>query len=291
MPKANLMIIDFHTHIFPSEICQNRKHFFPSEPAFELLYQSAKSRLIGATDLLDAMDENEVNKSVIFGFPWKNPDTFKMHNDHIMEMVQKYPRRFAGLGCFDPSADQAVAETERCLDGGLVGIGELAFYQAGIDELALKQLTPILKMCADRDLPVLIHTNEPVGHAYHGKTPITLVQIYRLIKRFPETKIVLAHWGGGLFFYSLMKRDVKETLTNVFFDTAASPFLYDPEIYKLAVRLLGDDKILFGSDYPLLPPVRYFGEMHEAGLAKSQIDKICGGNATQLLKSTESSDE
>ena len=286
-----MMIIDFHTHIFPFAICQNRKHFFQSEPAFELLYQSAKSRLIGAIELLDAMDENEVNKSVIFGFPWKNPETFRMHNDYIMEMVQKYPRRFTGLGCFDPSADQDVAETERCLEGGLAGIGELAFYQAGIDELALKQIGPIMKICADRALPILIHTNEPVGHAYHGKTPITLAQIYRLIKRFPETKIVLAHWGGGLFFYSLMKRDVKESLVNVFFDTAASPFLYDPEIYQLAVRLLGDHKILFGSDYPLLSPARYFAEIRETGLTKSQIDKICGGNARQLFNSAKSSDE
>ena len=56
------MIIDFHTHIFPSTICQNRKNYFPSEPAFELLYQSSKSRLIGAIELLDAMDENEVER-------------------------------------------------------------------------------------------------------------------------------------------------------------------------------------------------------------------------------------
>ena len=280
------MIIDFHTHIFPPAIYQNRKAFFPSEPAFELLYQSSKARLIGAVELLEAMDENEVDKSVIFGFPWKNPETFKMHNDYIMEMTQKYPRRFAGLGCFDPSAGNAVAEIERCLDGGMAGIGELAFYQAGIDESALKQLTPIMKMCADRDLPVLIHTNEPVGHAYHGKTPVTLAQIYRLVKQFSETKIVLAHWGGGLFFYSLMKREVKETLTNVFFDTAASPFLYDPEIYQLAVRFIGVDNILFGSDYPLLPPARYFGEIRETGLTASQINKICGGNAKRLLKLT-----
>ncbi len=278
------MIIDFHTHIFPPDICQNREAFFRFEPAFELLYESSKSRLIGAIELLDVMDENEVDKSVILGFPWKNSEICKMHNDHIMEMVQKYPHRFIGLGCFDLSTNHAVAETERCLDGGLAGIGELAFYQAGIDESALDQLAPIMKICADCDLPVMIHTNEPVGHAYHGKTPITLAQIYRLIRRFSETKIVLAHWGGGLFFYSLMKRDVKEALTNVFFDTAASPFLYDSEIYRFAVKLLGVDKILFGSDYPLLPPSRYFGEMSEAGLTKPQIDKICGGNAKTLLK-------
>jgi uncharacterized protein len=278
------MIIDFHTHIFPVAICQNRERFFPAEPAFELLYKSSKSRLISAIELLDAMDKNGVDKSIIFGFPWKKPETFKFHNDYIMEMVQKYPRRFTGLGCFDPSVGQAVAEAERCLTGGLAGIGELAFYQAGIDENALAQLAPIMMMCADCDLPVLIHTNEPVGHAYHGKTPITLAQIYGLIKRFPGTKIVLAHWGGGLFFYSLMKKDVKETMTNVFFDTAASPYLYDPEVYQIAVRLIGVDKILFGSDYPLLPPARYFGEIRKSGLTKPQIDKICGQNAKKLFK-------
>ena len=141
-----------------------------------------------------------------------------------------------------------------------------------------------MKMCADRDLPVLIHTNEPVGHAYHGKTPITLAQIYRLIKRFPETKIVLAHWGGGLFFYSLMKKDVKETLKNVFFDTAASPFLYDPDIYQIAVRLIGVDKILFGSDYPLLKPTRYFQEIGDSGLSKEDQAGILGENAAMLVQ-------
>ena len=279
------MIIDIHTHIFPSEICQNRERFFPSEPAFKLLYQSSKSRLADSTELLNAMDDNRVNKSLIFGFPWKNPEIFKMHNDHIMELVAKYPQRFNGLGCFDPSARQAPAEAERCLAGGLAGIGELAFYQSGIDESALDQLAPIMEMCAQKDLPVMIHANEPVGHEYHGKTPMTLAQIYRLIKRFPETKIVLAHWGGGLFFYCLMKRDVKDTLANVLFDTAASPYLYDPEIYQIAVRLIGVDKILLGSDYPLLPPTRYVAEMSDAGLTKFQIDKICGGNAKALLRS------
>jgi uncharacterized protein len=278
------MIIDFHAHIFPTEICQNREKYFPSEPSFKLLYQSPKSKLIGAIELLNSMDENKVDKSVIFGFPWKNSKTFKMHNDYIMEIVQKYPDRFIGLGCFDPTVGQAVAEAARCLDGGLAGIGELAFYQNGIDGSALEQLAPIMAMCADYDLPVLIHTNEPVGHAYPGKTPITLAQIYRLINRFSETLIVLAHWGGGLLFYSLMKKDVKETLTNVFFDTAASPFLYDPEIYRFAVRYLGVDKILFGSDYPLLPPTRYFGEMKKTGLTAPQINKICGENAKTLLR-------
>jgi uncharacterized protein len=278
------MTIDFHTHLFPEEIGSRREDYFASEPAFKLLYQSARSKLVGVAELVAAMDESEVSHSVVFGFPWKNPDTFKKHNDFIMNVVSKYPDRFIGMGCFDLAAGIAVAEAERCLGGGLSGIGELAFYQSDIQASALDQLEPIMKICAAADLPVLIHTNEPIGHPYPGKTPNTLVQIYQLIKRFSANKIVLAHWGGGIFFYSLLKKEVKEILTNVFFDTAASPYLYDPRIYPVAVDLIGADKILFGSDYPLLSPKRYFDEMKEAGLTEVQIKKICGENARKLLK-------
>ena len=277
------MIIDCHTHIFPPDIRQSRDKYFQAEPAFKLLYQSPKSKLIGAAALLNAMDEHGVDKSVIFGFPWSNPDTYRFHNDYVMEAVQKHPHRFIGLGCFDPADDQALTEAERCLAGGLSGIGELAFYRSGIDESALAQLDPVMKICCNRGLPILIHTNEPVGHHYHGKTPITLSQIYQLIKRFPDNKIILAHWGGGLFFYCLMKKQVKESLQNVYFDTAASPYLYDAAVYRIAVELIGAGKVLFGTDFPLLPPTRYFSEMNQAGISAAEIDQIGGLNAKALF--------
>ena len=141
-----------------------------------------------------------------------------------------------------------------------------------------------MQLCQNRQLPVLIHTNEPIGHHYPGKTPLSLAQIYRLIKEFPKNKIVLAHWGGGVFFYSLLKKEVRGYLKNVYVDTAASPYLYDPLIYELAIKLIGVDKILFGSDYPLLPPSRYFDELQETGLTPSQVAHICGENARLLLK-------
>ena len=130
----------------------------------------------------------------------------------------------------------------------------------------------------------MIHTNEPVGHVYPGKTPNTLIQIYRLVTKFPENKIVLAHWGGGIFLYNILKKEVKESLKNVYFDTAASPFLYDPKVYRYAIDLAGKNKILFGSDFPLIRPTRYFKEMKKAGLTKVEMEKICGKNAATLLK-------
>ena len=277
------MIIDSHTHLFPDAVCSGRQCFFDSEPAFDMLYRSPKSRLVGAAELLAAMDENGVDRSVVFGFPWQNPERFRMHNDCIMEAVQRYPGRLIGFGCFDPLARESAREAERCLDGGLSGIGELAFYRSEIDAEALDRLAPVMELCRDRDRPVLIHANEPIGHAYPGKAPATLAQIYRLVKRFPGVTIVLAHWGGGLFFYNLLKKEVKEALANLYVDTAASPSLYDPAVYRVAIDAIGPGKILFGSDYPLLPPRRYFEEMEEGGLSPRDRAAICGLNAARML--------
>jgi predicted TIM-barrel fold metal-dependent hydrolase len=277
------MIIDFHAHIFPEAIRNNREKYFPSEPAFKLLYDSPGSKLVGAKEIVAAMDEQGVDRSVVFGFPWKASATFKMQNDYVMEVVTRYPDRLVGLCCFDPFNKEAVPEARRCLESGLSGIGEIAFYQSGIDDTALDMLTPLMEICLDKDLVFLIHTNEPVGHRYPGKTPNTLKQLYTLVTRFSENKIVLAHWGGGIFFFNLLKKEVKERLKNVYFDTAASPFLYDPEIYRYAAEIAGVDKILFGSDFPLLKPERYFKEFENAGLTRAQIDAISGLNAAKLL--------
>jgi len=279
----NDMIIDFHTHLFPRSVRTRRQAYFPGEPAFRLLYESPKARLVGAAEIVSAMDENGVDRSVVFGFPWSDPDTCRENNDTVMEAVSRYPARLIGLGCLDPFSGNAAQEAERCLEGGLAGIGELAFYRSGIDAACLDCLEPIMALCRDRKVPLMIHTNEPVGHLYPGKTPNTLRQIDDLVQRFQNNTLVLAHWGGGLFFYSLLKRGFKERLVNVYFDTAASPFLYDPGIYPLALKLAGPDKVLFGSDYPLIAPARYFNEMKNAGLTARQQADICGNNAARLL--------
>jgi len=54
-------------------------------------------------------------------------------------------------------------------------------------------------------------------------------------------------------------------------------------IYAIAAEILGPHKILFGSDFPLLKPGRYFREMREAGVPPEAMKKICGENAASLL--------
>ncbi|MCU0598752.1 MAG: amidohydrolase [Desulfobacterales bacterium] len=281
------MIIDSHTHIFPKSISENRSHYFGGEPAFRLLYESPKSKTADAETLIESMDLNGVDVSVVFGFPWKNPDTCRKHNDYILKTVAEYPKRIIGLCCADMYEKGAYDEIKRCLDAGLSGVGEIAFYQSGIGPDALELLHPVMALCRSRDMPLMIHTNEPIGHFYPGKTPVSLGQIYSVAQTFPENKIILAHWGGGIFFYSLMKKEVRQTLQNVFFDTAASPFLYDSKIYRIAVETAGVEKVLLGTDFPLIKPDRYYKEMEVAGLTENEKIRICGGNAAALFKLSE----
>ena len=281
------MIIDFHTHIFPGDIRNHREKYFPDEPDFKLLYSSPKSRAVGAAALIDAMDQQAVDKSVVFGFPWKNFATLQRHNNYILRAVAAYPDRLIGFCCLDPTHEKALSEAERCLKGGFSGVGELAFYQSELTPELLNRIDPLMTFCREKGLPVLMHTNEPVGHAYPGKSPMTLSALYRLIMRFPENRLVLAHWGGGLFFYNLLKKEVKKVFKNVYFDTAASPFLYDASVYPIACRIIGREKILFGSDFPLLHPNRYFAEWEASGLSEDDIRHISGRNAAVLLNPPE----
>ena len=276
--------LDFHTHVFPPPFRENRSRFFSNEPGFKALYESSRSRLITAQELLKNMDEQGIDRSVVFGFPWTDPELFRAHNDYIIESVGRYPERITGFCCFSPLSPQGLQEARRCLDSGLAGVGELALYGSGFSPEAREGLEGIMALCAEREAPVLVHTNEPVGHIYPGKTPMGLAEIYGLIRRYPQNRIVLAHWGGGLFFYGLMKKEVDEAFQNVWFDTAASPYLYRPAVYRAAVDIVGPEKILFGSDYPLLSPRRYFEEMESAGLSEETVRKIRGENAARLLK-------
>lgn len=274
-------MIDFHVHIFPEEIKNNRERYFEGERDFRWIYSASQSRLAIREDVLKMMDENGIERSVVFGFPWRRRENFERHNDYIIDTLRLYPDRFVGFATFSLLSEDAPQEVTRCVREGLSGIGELALYTNG--EEIFRHIKEIMDIALEMDLPVLIHTNEPVGHQYPGKVTMDLRKLYDFLKQFPNNRIILAHWGGGLFFYSTMKKEVDEILSNVYFDTSASPFLYKKSIWKLAGEIIGFHKILFGSDYPLINPSRYLQEIKSSGLQMEQILKITKLNAQKVL--------
>ena len=277
------MIIDFHTHVFPAFFREKGPDFFPEERAYKSLYSTPNARVVGINDLLRNMDEAEIHRSVIFGFPWEKAERFQRHNDYIIDAVHRHPERFIGFCSFSPLSPEGPGEAKRCFQSGLSGVGELALYGAGLSSRVTEALKDVMLLCSQFDAPLLLHTNEPVGSYYAGKAPMTLRQIYRFLKAYPSNRIILAHWGGGLLFYGLMKKEVRGVFKNVWFDTAASPFLYIPAVYRIAGEIVGFEKILFGSDYPLIKPQRYFDEMASENLSSRHTRQIIGLNAAQLL--------
>jgi predicted TIM-barrel fold metal-dependent hydrolase len=139
----------------------------------------------------------------------------------------------------------------------------------------------MMALSIERALPVLVHGSEAVGHAYAGKGTTTPDQLLAFSQRFPDATCVFAHWGGGLPFYGLMP-EVRRAFANVYFDSAASPLLYDRRVFDVVVRSVGVEHVLFGSDYPLLP-VNQVAEQVRATLDVDAASSVLRGNAARLL--------
>jgi predicted TIM-barrel fold metal-dependent hydrolase len=76
-----------------------------------------------------------------------------------------------------------------------------------------------------------------------------------------------------------MKKQLKQTLKNIWYDTAASPFLYDPAVYDMAKQAGVLDKVLLGTDFPLLPPDRYYRDLEASSLNQQEKQAVLGDNA------------
>ncbi len=274
---------DVHVHICPPEIRLDREPYLQEEPEFAAIYRDPAARLAGASELIADMDAQDVTRSVVFGFPWRQADNFRLNNDYVLEAARRFPGRLIPFCCLDAGHPRASAEVERCLSAGARGIGELAFYERDLDETAHKALTPLAAVCRSAEVPILLHTNEPIGHPYPGKSPMTLPRLYSLIRDLPKAKWILAHGGGGLPFFGFLKKEVRDTLARCWFDTAAFPFLYRPEVLPVLARAVGPEKLLLGSDYPLLPPSRYVREFAQSGLNDAELEGLFWNNAADLF--------
>ena len=277
------MIIDFHTHVFPPQIKKNRDKYIESDPCFAILYSDKNAKLATTDELIDSMDKAGVDVSVIVNIGWTTHELCVETNDYILESINRYPDRLVGFCSVQPlSLQAALDELERCARGGIKGVGEIRpdiqLLDLGDDEL----MNPFTDILSRHNLILLTHSSEPVGHIYSGKGAVTPDVLYPFIASHPELTIVCSHWGGGLPFYALMP-EVKKAMPNVYFDTAASPFLYSPQIYAQVAAIAGGDRILLGSDWPLLTQERLIKEVESTDLPAETKEQILGGNACNLL--------
>jgi predicted TIM-barrel fold metal-dependent hydrolase len=277
------VIIDFHTHITAPKIIACRDEYLVRDAWFRDLYADPSARLCCAEDLVAAMDRAGVDHAVVFGFGWRDMDLCRRDNDYVMEAVARHPGRLIGFGIVNPAAGaEATREIERCVAGGLRGIGELMPDGQGFRLDDQETMAPIVEVAFSFRLLLLVHCSEPVGHLYPGKGTVTPDAVIRFARLFPQATLVCAHWGGGTIFYELMP-EIARIMGNVYYDTAASLYLYRDDIFELAARC-APGKVLFATDFPLIAPERLIGRMQAARVPTATLRRMLGGNAWRVLR-------
>lgn len=277
------MIIDFHTHIFPPHIKKNRKEYVENDPCFAVLYSDSKAKMATAEELIQSMDKAGIEKSVVCNIGWTMHDYCVETNDYIIESVNKYPDRLIGFCSVQPLAEEAALnEIQRCAEAGIKGIGEMRPDVQLFNLMDTQMTEPFAELLQKNNMMLMLHCSEPVGHEYPGKGSVTPDFVYSFIKEYPKLKIICAHWGGGLPFYALMP-EVKKALKNTWFDSAATEYLYEGAVYETTASLVGEDKILFGTDFPLIEQKKALKGLESLSLESSFFEKVTSKNALELL--------
>jgi len=275
-------VIDSHTHILPDEFRVDRERWLAADRTFGTLFASPKARMASAEDLVREMDAAGVDMAVTAGYGWTSLDAARLSNDYALDAAGRHPGRIIPLCSVSPLwGSDALKEIERCAAGGARGIGELHPDTQGFLDSELGSLAPVMDCARSLGLPVLCHASEPVGHAYTGKGTVTPDLVEALVTAFPANTFIFAHLGGGLPFYALMP-EVARLIERCYFDTAAWPLLYESRVFEVVTRAAGGDKILFGSDFPIVPMATALAGL--AGLEVTASRQVRGSNSAQLFQ-------
>jgi predicted TIM-barrel fold metal-dependent hydrolase len=275
--------VDAHTHIFPPHILENREAIRERDVWFGELYANPKALLATADDILASMDRASINVSIACGFPWRDSGLCADHNAYLAASAEASGGRIAWLATVLPGHDSAPGEAERAFGLGAVGLGELnADAQAfRIDDP--KSMSALAEVCIAFDRPIMFHVSEPVGHVYPGKGTATPDRLLALLAAFPALRVVAAHWGGGLPFYELMP-EVADLARNVVYDSAASTYLYRFGVFRSVIDIVGRERVLMGTDYPLLRQDRFLRRIAGAGMRHEELPAVMGGNAVRFFR-------
>jgi len=214
------MRIDSHVHYTPPSMREDLASYGEIEPYWGLLvtpdpFNYTVQGWATPEQRIADMDQVGLGKKILLGEAQTRHENCFERNNIDLELIRRWPERVIAFAVVQPLAgEKAIDELKRCVDGGMLGLGEMS-------------------------------------HFYLGKSIIPLRHYNRLICRYPEMKLIMAHWGGGIFFYEVMP-EVKRSLKNVYYDTAGGPLLFPTRaIFNTAPQLIDHRKILYSSDYPL----------------------------------------
>ncbi len=316
------MVIDFEHHYVPAELAPRRG--IKSDAAVPVRQGDASihARLFDLEAQLHDMDRVGIDTAVqscILG--WETTlDNCRLINDAAAKMQNNYPNRFIGLAHLPLlEGKAALAELERA-------IGELGLLGATISSqikglpLDSKEFQPFYELVSKLDVTVFVHPAlGPKGYDLMNDymLPVILTRefdvglaVTRIIAggvldRYPELRLVFAHFGGGMAGYKerivrssyrfKLPRAFEQYFDLLYFDMAG--FEGSPIALRCALEGIKPERMVFATDYPQnfnnIDPERgksldgigdYIETIRQLPLDAKILDGMLGGTAARLSK-------
>lgn len=264
-------IIDTHTHTYPETIAakatENLGHFY------NFTVHSAGTH----SDL-----ENQAKECGYAGFflfcVATNAHQVCKVNDSVAalcELSRAHGFIAEGFAGIHQDYDDFEAEVERCRKMGLHGVKLHPDIQ-GID-VNSPRLMPLYEILDKKSMKLYLHAGDPRPE-YPFSQPRKIAEV---AKAFPSLKITAAHFGGyGVWSEA---EEYLYGLDNVWYDCSSALWAMSPEEAGRLTRKCGYDKMMFGTDYPILPLSEYLDLFMKIDLTESQRERIFFDNAMEFL--------
>lgn len=255
-------ILDFHTHAYPEEIAAKAVEFLND-------YYHVNCEGLGTIeDLKQSAKEMNVNYLLVHAVATK-PTQVENVNSWIASHTSE---NILGFGTIHPLYEHIEAEIDRIIKLGLRGIKLHPDFQSFyIDD----PMMDIVYAKAEGNLPILFHIGDLNSDF---SSPIRLA---RVLEKYPQLTVIAAHLGG----YSVWEDGLKHLGgKNIYVDTSSSLAFIKPKMALKIIHTFGAERVLFGTDYPL---IRHKGELdafNSLGLAEDEKKLILFENAKRLLK-------
>lgn len=205
-----------------------------------------------------------------------SPDDVTLGNDAMLALCDAEPERVRMYATVNPNhTAHAVAEIERCVARGAIGIKLLASRRAD-DPL----LDPVAELAAEHRLPILHHAWQHRRHDWPSQEASDGIDLARLAMRHPRATIILAHIGGG--------GDWAHTLAaiadvpNVVIDLSGSGV--DRGMLDAALPAIGPERMLWACDVTMETGLAKLRALEVIGLEGGKLDLIRWGNAVRIFR-------
>lgn len=243
------MVIDMHQHLWLDSYQEDKK------------------------ELLCAMEHFGITRSYVSGLGSHQPDEAEILflNQQVADFMHEHPREIGGAVYVNPLHQNAISIVRRGIEDTGMELVKL-WISCVCDSPAV---FPVVEAAIDLDVPILLHAFQKAGGELDGES--TGVHVANLARRYPEAKLIMAHLGGNVYHGIPAIRSCK----NVWTDISGTIFRAGEIAY--AVKNIGADRILFGSDIMGCSYLLDLGQVLEAPLTQEEREKILWKNASRLF--------